>query len=81
MHDEVDGTAAAAALALVEELVAADGEDRAGAFPAGGIAGVGAVAELDGEGLEGDRRVGGRIISVGPRGFLPDCFVAEMTED
>ena len=25
--------------------------------------------------------VGGRIISVGTRGFLPDCFVAEMTED
>ena len=27
------------------------------------------------------RTVGGRIISVGTRGFLPDCFVAEMTGD
>ena len=29
----------------------------------------------------GCRIVGGRIVSVGTRGFLPDRFVAEMTED
>ncbi len=55
VHDEVDGTAAAAAAVVVEEARAGDAEDRARAFPAGRVARVGAVAELDGERFERGR--------------------------
>ena len=51
-HDEVDGTAAAATAVVVEEARAGDAEDRARELPAGRVARVGAVAELDGERFE-----------------------------
>ena len=54
VHDEVDRAAAATVLAVVEELVAGDGEDGAGEFEAGRVAGVGTVAEPDGERSEGN---------------------------
>ncbi len=46
VHDQVDGAAAAASAAMVEEACAVDAEDRAGQFPAGAVARVAAVAEL-----------------------------------
>ena len=52
VQDEVDGPAAAAVGAMVEEALAADGEHRAGAFPALAVAGVAAVAESAGDLLQ-----------------------------
>ena len=51
-HDEIDGTTAAATLAVVEELRAADAQHGAGPLPAGRVGGILAVAELDGERFE-----------------------------
>ena len=66
VHDEVDGAAAAATAVVVEEARTGDGEDRAGALPAGRVARVGAVAELDGEGFEGG--VADSVGAGGPEG-------------
>ena len=71
VHDEVDRAAAALVPVMVEELVAGDGEDGAGEFPAGRVARVGTVAELDGE--LGERHVADAVGAHSParsgRGF------------
>ena len=77
MHDEVEGTCATGALAVVEEGWGVDGEDGPGALPAGAVAGVLPVSELPGDGFEGLGADGVEFL-LGPsarhRGFLRGLF-------
>ena len=54
MDDEVDGAAASGSAQVIEELLAVDADDRALAPEARPVGAVPAVAEGDGDPLEGD---------------------------